>query len=148
LPTQLKDGTWALDRYAASPGLHWESMVARIRFREIQEADLNLARVTKGEPRMLTQKGRDAGEALAQLHALLQLGGVAEHNAASLVIGLVNSGNTYIQRLSAIEKFHPTRGYVRIPITRCYSGAIAMADATITNNPVLQGPGHKGAVFP
>src|ERR1700741_2839267 len=117
LPTRLKDGTWVLDRYPASPDLHWESMVGSIRFREIQEANLILARVTKGEPHILTQKDHDAGEELAQLHALVQLGGVAEHNAANLVIGSVDSGNTYIRRLSAIEKFHPTRGYVRIPIT-------------------------------
>lgn len=117
LPTQLKDGTRVLDGYPASPDLHWEAMVGSIRFREIQEANLILARVTKGEPHILTQKDHDAGEELAQLHALLQLGGVAEHNAANLVIGSVDSGNTYIRRLSAIEKFHPTRGYVRIPIT-------------------------------
>jgi len=117
LPTQLRDGTRVLGMYPASPDLHWESMVGSIRFREIQEANLILARVTKDEPHILTQKDHDAGEELAQLHALLQLGGVAEHNTANLVIGSVDSGNTYIRRLSAIEKFHPTRGYVRIPIT-------------------------------
>jgi hypothetical protein len=117
LPAQLNDGTWVLERYPASADQHWESMVGSIRFREIQEANLILARVTKGEPYILTQKDHDAGEELAQLHALLQLGGVAEHNAANLVIGSVDGGNTYIRRLSAIEKFHPTRGYMRIPIT-------------------------------
>ena len=48
LPTQLQDGTWVLDRYPTSSDLHWESMVGQIRFREIQEANLILARVTKG----------------------------------------------------------------------------------------------------
>lgn len=117
LPVRLKDGTWVLDRYPASPDLHWETMVGRIRFQEVQEANLILARVTKGETYVLTQKDHDAGEELAQLHALLQLSGVAEHNAANLVIGSVDSGNTYIRRLSAIEKFQPTKGYLRIPVT-------------------------------
>lgn len=117
LPTQLKDGTWILDKYPASPDLHWETMVGSIRFREVQEANLILARVTKGGPHILTQTDHDAGEGLAQLHALLQLGGVAEHDAANLVIGSVDSGCSYIRLLSAIEKFHPTRGYLRIPIT-------------------------------
>src|SRR6267378_359499 len=76
LPTQLKDSTCVLNKYPASPDLHWESMVGSIRFREIQEANLILARVTKDEPHILTQKDHDAGEELAQLHALLQLGGV------------------------------------------------------------------------
>src|SRR6266436_8784893 len=78
LPTQLKDGTWVLNKYPASPDLHWESMVGSIRFREIQEANLILARTLKGEP-YATQKHHDAGEELAQLHALLQLSGVSEH---------------------------------------------------------------------
>ncbi len=117
LPTQLKDSTRVLDKYPASPDLHWETMVGRIRFHEIQEANLILARVTKGESYILTQKDHDAGEELAQLHALLQLSGVAEHNAANLVIGSVDSGKSHIHRLSAIEKFQPTRGYVRIPVT-------------------------------
>ncbi|MFZ0635267.1 MAG: hypothetical protein WA755_00220 [Candidatus Acidiferrales bacterium] len=117
LPTRLKDGTWVLDRYPASPDLHWETMVGRIRFHEIQEANLILARVTQGETHILTQKDHDAGEELAQLHAFLQLSGVVEHNAANLVIGSVESGNAHIRRLSAIEKFQPTRGYLRIPVT-------------------------------
>jgi hypothetical protein len=117
LPTQLEDGTWVLDRYPASPDLHWEKMVGSIRFREIQEANLILARITKGGPYTLTQKDHDSGEELAQLHAVVQLSGVAEHNAANLVIGSVESGSSHIRRLSAIEKFHPTRGYVRTPVT-------------------------------
>jgi len=117
LPTQLKDGTWVLNRYPASADKHWEPMVGSIRFREIQEANLILARVTRGEPYILTQKDHDAGEELAELHSVLQLGGVAEHHAANLVIGSVDGGNTYIRRLSAIEKFQQTKGYVRIPVT-------------------------------
>lgn len=117
LPTQLKDGTRVLDKYPAPPDQHWESMVGSIRLQEIQEANLILARVTKGEPYMLTQRDHETGDELAQVHALLQLGGVAEHKAANLVIGSIDGCNTYIRQLSAIEKFYPTKGYVRIPIT-------------------------------
>jgi hypothetical protein len=117
LPTQLKDGTSVLDKYPASPDLHWEKMVGSIRFREIKEANIILARITRGEPHLLTQEDHDAGEELAQLHTLVQLSGVAEHNAANLVIGSVSGDSSYIRRLSVIEKFRPTKGYVRVPIT-------------------------------
>ncbi len=42
---------------------------------------------------------------------------MAEHNAANLAIGSVDSGTRYIRRLSAIEKIHNTKGYTRIPVT-------------------------------
>ena len=116
LPTQLKDGTWVLDRYPASPDLHWEKMVGEIRFREIREANLVLARIRRGQQYILTQEDENAGEELAQLYSLLQLSGVVEHNAANLAIGSVDD-SSYIRQLSTIQKFYPTRGYVRRPIT-------------------------------
>jgi hypothetical protein len=117
LPTRINNAIWLLDRYPASPDLHWESMVGQIRFREITEANLILAHVIEGESRILTQDDHAAGEALAQLYTLLQLSGVAEHQAANLAVGSVDGDKHKIRRLSSIEKFRQTKGYVRSPVT-------------------------------
>jgi hypothetical protein len=117
MPAQLSNGAWVLNRYPTSPDLHWEKMVGEIRFREITEANLILARVTEGQSYALTQEDTNAGEELAQSYSVLQLGGVAEHQAANLAVGSVDGEACYIRRLSSIEQFHQTRGYVRIPIT-------------------------------
>ena len=51
-------------------------MVGGIRFREITEANLILAGVTEGQSSVLIQADTDAGDELAQLYSVLQLGGV------------------------------------------------------------------------
>jgi len=114
---RLANGAWVLNKYPAAADLHWERMVGEIRFREITEANLILARVTEGQPYILTQADHDAGEELAQLHAFLQLGGVAEHHAANLAVGSVDSEICRIRQLSSIAQYHQSKGYVRAPVT-------------------------------
>jgi hypothetical protein len=115
MPAQLSNGAWVLNRYPTSPDLHWEKMFGQIRFREITEANLILARVTEGQSYALTRVDTDAGEELAQLYSVLQLGGVAEHQGANLAVGSVDGEACYIRRLSSIEQFHQTRATSEFP---------------------------------
>jgi hypothetical protein len=117
LPARLSDGTWVFDKYPTSADTYWEKLLGTLRFQEIQEANLVLARSRTADPHQLTIDDYKLGQSLADVHAFLQLGGVVEHKAASLVVGSMTSGAAFVRQVSGIEKYRTTRGYSREPVT-------------------------------
>jgi len=117
LPTRLSDKTWVFDTYPTSADSYWEKFLGTIRFQEIQEANFVLARTRAADPHLLTIDDYKLREGPANVHAFLQLGGVVEHKAASLVVGSLSGGTAFVRQVSAIEKYKPTRGYSREPVT-------------------------------
>ena len=117
LPARLSDGTWVFDKYPTSADTYWEKLLGTLRLQEIQEANLVLARSRTADPHQLTIDDYKLGQSLADVHAFLQLGGVVEHKAASLVVGSMTSGAAFVRQVSGIEKYRTTRGYSREPVT-------------------------------
>ena len=117
LPTRLLDGTWVLDRYPASADLYWEKFIGTIRLSEIQEANLVVALTRAGDPHLLTEEDHKLRNNLASIFSFLHLGGVVEYKEANLVVGSLTGGSAFVRQISNVEKYKPTRGYTRSPVT-------------------------------
>ncbi len=114
---QLGDHTWVLHGYPTAFDMHWETLVGTIRFEEIKNANLVLGRVSSSRSYAIEKEDELLGEKMAHLYSLLQLSGVIEHQAANLVTGSLDSGTAYIRQMASIEKYQPTKGYIRAAVT-------------------------------
>ena len=113
------EGTWLLKRVPVEVKSHWAQWIGSLRADQIRDANLVLVRsIASVDPTIAGDAEQHTlTQHLIKLFSMLVFDGVPEYAEADIVAGSVLDEGPMIRHMSRLKKFHPTKGYVRQPIT-------------------------------